>query len=101
MLNGLYYNFWQVRRRLDDRHRETRRGVSRAPPRRPSYRPHPAQPRSPSRWQDETHVRGIWRRCSLDEYRKDDPAWEVVLDVDALGADEGISWVRRGPATKT
>ena len=22
-------------------------------------------------WQDETHVRGIWRRCTLDEYRKE------------------------------
>ena len=47
-------------------------------------------------WQDESHVRGIWRRCTLDEYRKDEPAWETVLDVDALGAEEGVSWVWGG-----
>ena len=47
-------------------------------------------------WQDETHVRGIWRRCTLDEYRKAEPAWETVLDVDALGAAEDVSWVWGG-----
>ena len=47
-------------------------------------------------WEDETHVRGIWRRCSLDEYRKPEPAWETVLDVDALGAADGVSWVWAG-----
>ena len=46
-------------------------------------------------WQDETHVRGIWRRIpckssndsnvDFDEYLKDSPAWETVLDIDALG----------------
>mmetsp|Transcript_20290 Transcript_20290/g.66443 ORF Transcript_20290/g.66443 Transcript_20290/m.66443 type:complete len:413 (+) Transcript_20290:26-1264(+) len=47
-------------------------------------------------WQDETHVRGIWRRCTLDEYRKEEPAWETALDLDALGAAEGVSWVWGG-----
>jgi len=47
-------------------------------------------------WQDETHVRGIWRRCSLDEYRRSEPEWEVVLDLDALGAAENVSWVWGG-----
>lgn len=47
-------------------------------------------------WQDETHVRGIWRRCTLDEYRKPEPNWEIVLDVDALGAAEEVSWVWGG-----
>ena len=45
-------------------------------------------------WTDADHVRGIWRRCSLAEYRKPEPNWEVVLDLDALGADEGVSWER-------
>ena len=27
-------------------------------------------------WQDENHVQGIWRRCTLDEYRKPEPVWE-------------------------
>ena len=29
--------------------------------------------------------RGLWRRTTLDEYRKPEPAWETVLDLDALG----------------
>ena len=35
-------------------------------------------------WQDEVHVRGIWRRTTLAEYRKDSPSWETVLDLDVL-----------------
>ena len=27
----------------------------------------------------EKSVRGVWRRCTLDEYRKKSPAWETVL----------------------
>eukprot|EP00933_Yihiella_yeosuensis_P027300 TRINITY_DN21177_c0_g1_i1.p1 TRINITY_DN21177_c0_g1~~TRINITY_DN21177_c0_g1_i1.p1 ORF type:complete len:700 (+),score=138.49 TRINITY_DN21177_c0_g1_i1:101-2200(+) len=49
-------------------------------------------------WQDADHVRGIWRRCSLEEYKKP-PAevqWELVLDIDALGKEEGESWVWHG-----
>ena len=34
--------------------------------------------------------------ASLDEFRKKEPAWEVVLDVDKLGKDEGESWVYKG-----
>jgi prolyl oligopeptidase len=47
-------------------------------------------------WQDADHPRGIWRRTTLDEYRKADPAWELVLDLDALGASEGENWVWHG-----
>jgi prolyl oligopeptidase len=47
-------------------------------------------------WQDENHAKGIWRRCTLEEYRKAEPAWELVLDVDALGEAEGVSWVWGG-----
>ena len=36
-------------------------------------------------WKDAEHPRGLWRRCSLAEYRKAEPAWETVLDLDALG----------------
>ena len=35
-------------------------------------------------WQDKDHPKGIWRRTTLEEYRKDRPEWEVVLDLDAL-----------------
>ena len=47
-------------------------------------------------WQDEKNVRGVWRRCTLDEYRKEEPEWETVLDLDALGAQDGVSWVWGG-----
>jgi prolyl oligopeptidase len=47
-------------------------------------------------WQDETHVRGIWRRTSMESYRTDAPAWETILDIDALAAAEGANWVYRG-----
>ncbi len=44
-------------------------------------------------WQDAKNPRGLWRRTTLEEYRKADPAWETVLDLDALGAAEKESWV--------
>ncbi len=47
-------------------------------------------------WQDEKHVRGIWRRATFAEYRKAAPAWETVLDLDALGASENENWVWHG-----
>ena len=47
-------------------------------------------------WQDSQHVRGIVRRTTLAGYRTDAPAWETVLDVDALAKAEGKSWVYQG-----
>lgn len=47
-------------------------------------------------WKDAQHVRGIWRRTSLEEYLKKDPSWEVVLDVDKLAADEKENWIWKG-----
>lgn len=47
-------------------------------------------------WRDATHERGIWRRTTLDEYRKPEPAWETVLDLDALARAEGENWVWAG-----
>ena len=47
-------------------------------------------------WKDEAHPRGLWRRTSLAEYRKAAPAWELVLDLDALGTAENKSWVWHG-----
>ena len=41
-------------------------------------------------------MRGIWRRTILDEYLKDSPAWDVVLDLDALAKAEGENWVWQG-----
>ncbi|HWH17861.1 MAG TPA: prolyl oligopeptidase family serine peptidase [Allosphingosinicella sp.] len=47
-------------------------------------------------WQDQDHVRGLWRRTTLDSYRTDDPQWETVLDVDALSRAENANWVYKG-----
>ncbi|MGJ7918473.1 prolyl oligopeptidase family serine peptidase [Massilia sp. LXY-6] len=47
-------------------------------------------------WRDADHARGIWRRTTLDEYRKPEPQWETVLDLDRLAADEGENWVWAG-----
>jgi prolyl oligopeptidase len=47
-------------------------------------------------WRDAKHPRGLWRRTTLAEYHKAEPAWEVVLDIDALGATEKESWVFHG-----
>lgn len=47
-------------------------------------------------WRDAQHVRGLWRRTTLAEYRKESPAWETVLDLDALAAAEKENWVWKG-----
>jgi prolyl oligopeptidase len=39
-------------------------------------------------WKDKAHAAGLWRRTTPAEYRKKDPAWETVLDLDALNAAE-------------
>src|SRR5215204_1303543 len=39
-------------------------------------------------WRDDKNKRGLWRRTTLEEYRKDKPDWETVLDLDALAAAE-------------
>ncbi|MBV1776837.1 prolyl oligopeptidase family serine peptidase [Burkholderiaceae bacterium DAT-1] len=41
---------------------------------------------------DAVHTRGVWRRTTLDEYRKAEPVWETMLDVDQLAKDEGERW---------
>ena len=47
-------------------------------------------------WRDKDHVRGIWRRTTLGEYRKPIPKWETVLDLDALAEEEDENWVWDG-----
>ncbi|MET0332624.1 MAG: prolyl oligopeptidase family serine peptidase, partial [Rhizobacter sp.] len=49
-------------------------------------------------WQDEKNKRGLWRRTTLAEFRKPEPKWETVLDLDALGAAENENWVWGGAA---
>ncbi len=47
-------------------------------------------------WRDANHKRGLWRRTTLAEYRKPDPKWETVLDLDALAEAEKENWVWEG-----
>ncbi|HEV2594694.1 MAG TPA: prolyl oligopeptidase family serine peptidase [Sphingomicrobium sp.] len=47
-------------------------------------------------WQDEDHVRGIWRRATPDSYATGNPQWETVLDLDALAHAEKANWVWKG-----
>ena len=47
-------------------------------------------------WRDADHERGLWRRTTLAEYRKPAPAWETVLDLDALARAEAENWVWAG-----
>jgi prolyl oligopeptidase len=44
-------------------------------------------------WRDARHPRGLWRRTTLAEYRKPQPAWDTVIDLDALAKAEKENWV--------
>lgn len=47
-------------------------------------------------WTDGEHPRGLWRQTTLAEYKKAEPAWTILLDVDALGKAENESYVFHG-----
>jgi prolyl oligopeptidase len=47
-------------------------------------------------WRDAAHPRGVWRRATLAEYRKPQPDWEVLIDLDRIAADEKENWVWSG-----
>jgi prolyl oligopeptidase len=47
-------------------------------------------------WRDGKNPRGLWRRTTLDEFKKDRPAWELVVDLDLLGTEEKENWVWHG-----
>lgn len=47
-------------------------------------------------WQDDEHVRGVWRRTPRDSYATAEPEWETILDIDKLAEDEGKNWVFKG-----
>jgi prolyl oligopeptidase len=52
-------------------------------------------------WRDAQQRRGLWRRTTLEDYRQAEPAWETVLDLDALAASEGENWVWSGANCRT
>ncbi len=47
-------------------------------------------------WKDKQNPKGLWRRTTLEEYKKPSPKWDVLLDLDKLAADEKESWVWHG-----
>ena len=47
-------------------------------------------------WRDAEHPRGLFRRTTWKSWLSEDPQWEVLLDVDALAAAEGVGWVWGG-----
>ncbi len=44
-------------------------------------------------WKDGKNPRGLWRRTTLEEFRKPQPAWETLLDIDKLAAEENKDWL--------
>lgn len=47
-------------------------------------------------WRDKNNVHGLLRRTSVGDYSSDDPRWQTVLDIDALGRQEKTDWVFHG-----
>ena len=47
-------------------------------------------------WRDESNVRGVWRKTSIESYQTEEIEWENILDIDQLAQQEGRNWVWRG-----
>lgn len=47
-------------------------------------------------WQDADNPRGVWRRTTWESYLSAEPAWETVIDVDALAKAEDVPWAWAG-----
>lgn len=48
-------------------------------------------------WTDAEHPRGLWRRTTPESYLSEsETEWELLLDLDALGEQEGHTWVWHG-----
>lgn len=47
-------------------------------------------------WRDQQNERGLWRRTTLEEYRKPQPEWEILLNLDELAESENENWVWDG-----
>jgi prolyl oligopeptidase len=49
-----------------------------------------------NQWQDADHIRGIWRRTSLEDFGTPSPTWTTVLDLDVLAKTENANWFWAG-----
>lgn len=47
-------------------------------------------------WQDSENPRGVWRRSTWNSYLTKTPAWETVLNIDALAEEEDVNWSYAG-----
>ena len=47
-------------------------------------------------WKDKDHVRGIWRRASLESYSSGEANWETLIDIDELSKKDSVKWVFKG-----
>jgi prolyl oligopeptidase len=47
-------------------------------------------------WRDAANPRGLWRRTTLENYRTEEPDWDVIIDVDELAAADDENWVWAG-----
>ncbi|MCF2573066.1 prolyl oligopeptidase family serine peptidase [Brevibacterium sp. UCMA 11754] len=51
-------------------------------------------------WRDSTNPKGLWRRTTWDSYVSDSPEWEILIDLDELGAAEETPWVWAGASVR-
>lgn len=49
-----------------------------------------------NQWRDTAHPHGILRKTTLASFNSATPDWHTVIDFDALGKAEGVSWVSHG-----
>ena len=47
-------------------------------------------------WRDAQNPRGILRSTTLADYNTATPTWHTVIDFDALGKQESVSWIPHG-----
>ncbi len=47
-------------------------------------------------WRDAKNPKGLYRRTTFEEFRKAEPKWDVIIDLDALAREENENWVMRG-----
>lgn len=47
-------------------------------------------------WTDDKNLQGLWRRTKTEDFLKENPTWEILLDLDALSLLEGQKWVFNG-----
>lgn len=51
-------------------------------------------------WRDTKNPKGMWRRTTWDSYVTNSPQWEVLIDLDDLGAAEATPWVWAGASVR-